>query len=206
MFSRSLAAVFLSFGLLISSIQADTLEFASPRPNSKLSTGQIVPITYKVHHNGMAKLLWAKVNLLTEDGYDSGMGTFSNTVRSEWQDSLSVSLKLKIPENLTPGKYKIHVYGSTEQPCKDSVDMTERCEGILSETLPVVIRKATHATLKKNPKSSNDGEKDHGILGLSLPKRSLYSKRNLESHGPSEYLLQDGSIDTKKMLYFFSLI
>jgi hypothetical protein len=45
------------------------------------------------------------------------------------------------------------------------------------------------------------------LLGLQLRKRGLYRGRDLGMHiGGSEYLLEDGTTDTKKMLYFFSLI
>lgn len=84
-FSRPLAAIVLSLGLLVQSIHADSLEFASPSPNTKIAAGDTVPVTYKVHHNGMAKLLWAKVHLMTEDGYDAGMGTIGTASRTEWQ-------------------------------------------------------------------------------------------------------------------------
>lgn len=40
---------------------------------------------------------------------------------------------------------------------------------------------------------------------VALRKRQLYSGRDL-GLPRSEYLLEDGSEDTKKMLYFFSLI
>ncbi|KAF9360513.1 hypothetical protein BGX26_009061 [Mortierella sp. AD094] len=205
MYIQSLAAIFLSLGLMVSTIHADTLEFASPRPDTKVSTGQVVPFTYKVHHNGMAKLLWAKVHLMTEDGKDAGIGTISTTARSEWQDSLSVSSRFKIPENLAPGKYTLHVYGSTEQPCEGSVDFRALRRYSLGNT-PVEIKKTSHTTPSKDPKKPKDVEKDHSLVGIQLGKRGLYAKRNIGMHGQSEFLLQDGSVDTKKMLYFFSLI
>ena len=82
---RNVLSIVLGFGLWTSTVHADSLEFGSPLPNSKLSAGETVPITYRVHHNGMAKLVWAKVHLMTEDGYDAGMGTLSATSRREWQ-------------------------------------------------------------------------------------------------------------------------
>lgn len=164
MISRNFLSIVLGFGLWASTVHADTLEFASPLPHSKLLAGETVPITYKVHHNGMAKLVWAKVHLMTEDGYDAGMGTISATSRREWQgethrvlnltcyvrperdpgalmvvwsldnkpdlfchhttlDTNLVSTQFQVPETLAPGKYTLHIYGSTEQPCADSVDM-----------------------------------------------------------------------------------
>lgn len=75
----------LSLGLFATQIQADTVEFMSPAPNSKLTAGENVHIQYNVHHNGMVLLRWAKVHLMTEDGFDSGVGTISTTSRSEWQ-------------------------------------------------------------------------------------------------------------------------
>ena len=45
------------------------------------------------------------------------------------------------------------------------------------------------------------------LLKLNLRKRSLYAGRDLGVHiGGSDYLLEDGTADTKKMLCFFSLI
>lgn len=85
LFSRLLAATVLSLGLLAQSIHADSLEFASPSPNTKIVAGDTVPVTYKVRHNGMAKLLWVKVHLMTEGGYDAGMGTINTASRLEWQ-------------------------------------------------------------------------------------------------------------------------
>ncbi|KAF9944562.1 hypothetical protein BGZ70_004519 [Mortierella alpina] len=146
----------------------------------------------------MAKLVWAKVHLMTADGYDAGMGTLSATSRREWQDTQVVSTQFQIPETLAPGKYTLHIYGSTEQPCEGSVDIGSKCEGILSEMLPVEI------TEKKAPSSTStpptaamevlEGQDTTAGLGISLHflrRRSLYSGRKL---------------DTQKMLYLFSLI
>ncbi|KAG0289539.1 hypothetical protein BGZ96_006927 [Linnemannia gamsii] len=207
LFSRLLAAIVLSLGLLTKSIHADSLEFASPSPNTKIIAGDTVPITYKVRHNGMAKLLWAKVHLMTEDGYDAGMGTINTASRLEWQDSKSVSTQFEVPADLKAGKYVFHVYGSTEQPCEGSIDSSSTCEGILSEMLPVEIVEA--AAVEKETEKEDTGKK--GVLGsllsLQLRKRSLYTGRDLGVHiGGSDYLLEDGTTDTKKMLYFFSLI
>ncbi|KAF9905950.1 hypothetical protein EC991_001191 [Linnemannia zychae] len=206
--SRPLAAIVLSLGFLAKSIHADSLEFASPSPNTQIAAGDTIPITYKVHHNGMAKLLWAKVHLMTEDGYDAGMGTFSTVSRIEWQDTKSVSTQFEVPADLKAGKYVFHVYGSTEQPCEGSIDSSSKCEGILSEMLPVEIVQA--AAVEEQTEEKKD--KDRGVLGSLLGlqlrrKRSLYSGRDLGVHvGGSDYLLEDGTTDTKKMLYFFSLI
>ncbi|KAF9540464.1 hypothetical protein EC957_004304 [Mortierella hygrophila] len=205
-FSRSLAAIVLSLGLLVQSIHADSLEFASPSPNTKIAAGDTVPVTYKVHHNGMAKLLWAKVHLMTEDGYDAGMGTIDTASRIEWQDSKSVSTKFDVPADVKAGKYVFHVYGSTEQPCDGSIDSSSKCEGILSEMVPVEIVKA--AAVEEGLEEEDTGKGKKGsLLGLQLRKRSLYAGRDLGVRiGGSDYLLEDGTADTKKMLYFFSLI
>ncbi|KAH7042317.1 hypothetical protein BKA57DRAFT_538973 [Linnemannia elongata] len=207
-FSLPLAAIVLSLGLLVQSIHADSLEFASPSPNTKIAAGDTVPVTYKVHHNGMAKLLWAKVHLMTEDGYDAGMGTIGTASRIEWQDSKSVSTKFEVPADLKAGKYVFHVYGSTEQPCEGSIDSSRKCEGILSEMVPVEI---IEAAAVKDVLEEDTGKGKKGVLGsllgLQLRKRSLYAGRDLGVHiGGSDYLLEDGTADTKKMLYFFSLI
>ncbi|KAF9991365.1 hypothetical protein BGZ79_004614, partial [Entomortierella chlamydospora] len=81
-----------------------------------------------------------------------------------------------------------------------------RCEGILWDILRVEIRKTSRATPSKDSENPKAVEKDHSIVGVQLGRRNLYANRNMEMHGQSEYLLQDGSMDTKKMLYFFSLI
>ncbi|KAF9118711.1 hypothetical protein BGX30_004352 [Mortierella sp. GBA39] len=205
-FSRSLAAIVLSLGLLAQSIHADSLEFASPSPNTKIAVGDTIPVTYKVHHNGMAKLLWAKVHLMTEGGYDAGMGTIDTASRIEWQDSKSVSTKFDVPADLKAGKYVFHVYGSTEQPCDGSIDSSSKCEGILSEMVPVEIVET--AAVEKGPEEEDTGKgKKVSLLGLQLRKRSLYAGRDLGVRiGGSDYLLEDGTADTRKMLYFFSLI
>ncbi|KAF9108059.1 hypothetical protein BGX29_003574 [Mortierella sp. GBA35] len=110
-------------------------------PDTKIVAGDTVPISYKVHHNGMAKLLWAKVHLMTEDGYDAGMGTINTASRLEWQ-----------------------------------VD---------------------------EQKETDSGT----VLEVQLRKRSLYTRRDLGVRlGGSDYLLEDGTTDTKKMHYMFSLI
>ncbi|KAF9326013.1 hypothetical protein BG006_010522 [Podila minutissima] len=83
--SRFRMMLILSLGLLATQIRADTLEFVSPAPNSKLTAGENVHVQYNVHHNGMVLLRWAKVHLMTEDGFDSGVGTISTTSRPEWQ-------------------------------------------------------------------------------------------------------------------------
>ncbi|KAF9436225.1 hypothetical protein BGZ76_004513 [Entomortierella beljakovae] len=209
MYYPTLTTILLSLGLLVSSIKADTIEFSSPPPKSELSVDQVVPITCRIHLNGLAKLMWAKVHLMTEDGNDAGMGTIKSADRSEWQDSLTISSEFKIPEDLAPGKYVFHVYGSTDQPCEGSVNMSERCEGILSETLPVEIRNEDFVKnqLKLEEQRQNEqSERKEKLLSLQLRKRSLFSKRSLGMHSQSQYLLQDGSVDTKKMLYFYSLI
>ncbi|KAK3832520.1 MAG: hypothetical protein JOS17DRAFT_827256 [Linnemannia elongata] len=207
-FSRPLAAIVLSLSFLVQSIHADSLEFASPSPNTKIAAGDTVPVTYRVHHNGMAKLLWAKVHLMTEDGYDAGMGTIDTASRAEWQDTKSVSTKFEVPVDLKEGKYVFHVYGSTEQPCEGSIDSSSKCEGILSEMVPVEIVEAA-AVEEKLEADTGKGKKGllGSLLGLQLRKRSLYAGRDLGVHiGGSDYLLEDGTADTKKMLYFFSLI
>ncbi|KAG0321643.1 hypothetical protein BGZ97_010738 [Linnemannia gamsii] len=207
LFYRLLAAIVLSLGLLTQSIRADSLEFASPSPNTRIAAGDTVPLTYKVHHNGMAKLLWAKVHLMTEDGYDAGMGTINTASRLEWQDSKSVTTQFEVPADLKAGKYVFHVYGSTEQPCEESIDSASKCEGILSEMLPVEIVEA--AAVEDEAEKEDTSKKSilGSLLGLQLRKRGLYRGRDLGMHiGGSEYLLEDGTTDTKKMLYFFSLI
>ncbi|KAG9066294.1 hypothetical protein KI688_001515 [Linnemannia hyalina] len=173
-FSRSLAAIVLSLGLLVQGIHADSLEFASPSPNTKIAAGDTVPVTYKVHHNGMAKLLWAKVHFMTEDGYDAGMGTIDTASRIEWQADLKAG-------------------------------NSSKCEGILSEMVPVEIVKA--AAVEELEEEDTGKGKKGSLLGLQLRKRSLYAGRDLGVRiGGSDYLLEDGTADTKKMLYFFSLI
>ncbi|KAF8947688.1 hypothetical protein BGZ47_008185 [Haplosporangium gracile] len=207
LFSRPLAVIVLSLGLLAQSIHADSLKFTSPSANTKIVAGDAVPVTYKIHHNGMAKLLWAKVHLMTEDGYDAGMGTINTASRLEWQDSKSVSAKFKVPTDMKAGKYVFHVYGSTEQPCEGSIDSSSKCEGILSEMLPVEIVEA--AAVEEKVEKENKAKKGalRSLLGFGLRKRSLYAGRDLGMHiGGSDYLLEDGTTDTKKMLYFFSLI
>ncbi|KAF9118849.1 hypothetical protein BGW39_000828 [Mortierella sp. 14UC] len=156
----------------------------------------------------MAKLLWAKVHLMTEDGYDSGLGTFSTASRIEWQDTKSVSIQFDVPADLKSGKYVFHVYSSTEQPCERSIDSSSKCEGILSEMLPVEIVEAAAVEEQAEEKKDKDKGVLGSLLGLQLRrKHSLYSGRDLGVHiGGSDYLLEDGTTDTKKMLYFFSLI
>ncbi|KAK3842002.1 MAG: hypothetical protein J3R72DRAFT_475186 [Linnemannia gamsii] len=207
--SRPLAAIVLSLGFLAQHIYADSLEFASPNPNTQIAAGDTIPVVYKVHHNGMAKLMWAKVHLMTEDGYDAGMGTLNTASRLEWQDTKSVSTHFEVPTDLKEGKYIFHVYGSTEQPCEGSIDSSSKCEGILSEMLPVEIVRP--AAVEVEAEKQVEEKKSKGILGsllgLQLRKRSLYNGRDLGVRiGGSDYLLEDGTTDTKKMLYFFSLI
>ncbi|KAI7816052.1 hypothetical protein BC939DRAFT_482353 [Gamsiella multidivaricata] len=189
MYTRSLAAVLLGLGILASSIRADTLEFASPLPNSHLTAGQNVRISYKVHRNGMARLMWAKVHLMTDDGYDAGTGTISTATPSDWQDSQLISSDFTVPENLPSGKYVFHVYGSTQQPCEGSVD--------------------TGASRKISTPIAQLEEDNKGVGAIDsfqLRKRNLYAGRNLRAIGQSDYLLQDSNADIHKMLYFFSLI
>ncbi|KAF9287203.1 hypothetical protein BGZ68_002095 [Mortierella alpina] len=208
MISRNFLSIVLGFGIWASTVHADTLEFASPLPHSKLLVGETVPITYKVHHNGMAKLVWAKVHLMTEDGYDAGMGTISATSRREWQDTNLVSTQFQVPETLAPGKYTLHIYGSTEQPCADSVDIGSRCEGILSEMLPVEIaeKKAPSSTSTPPTAAIEILDEQNPTTGLGfnlhLPRRGLYPGRRLGAH----FVQEDGTLDTQKMLYLFSLI
>ncbi|KAG0214449.1 hypothetical protein BGX33_002175 [Mortierella sp. NVP41] len=147
-------------------------------PDTKIVAGDTVPISYKVHHNGMAKLLWAKVHLMTEDGYDAGMGTINTASRLEWQ----------VPADLKPGKYTFHLPTSS------------KCEGILSEMLPVEIVESTAVDEQKETDSGT-------VLEVQLRKRSLYTRRDLGVRlGGSDHLLEDGTTDTKKMHYMFSLI
>ncbi|KAG0275063.1 hypothetical protein BGZ95_009218 [Linnemannia exigua] len=201
--SRPLVAIVLSLGLLAQSICADSLEFSSPSPNTQIAAGDTIPITYKVHHNGMAKLMWAKVHLMTEDGYDAGMGTLNTASRLEWQDTKSVSTQFEVPADLKEGKYVFHVYGSTEQPCEGS----SKCEGILSEMLPVEIVQPAAVEVEKQVEEKKSKGVLGSLLGLQLRKRGLYDGRDLGARmGGSDYLLEDGTTDTKKMLYFFSLI
>ncbi|KAF9087431.1 hypothetical protein BGX23_008111 [Mortierella sp. AD031] len=148
----------------------------------------------------MAKLLWAKVHLMTEDGYDAGMGTINTASRLEWQDSKVVSTQFKVPADLKPGKYTFHVYGSTEKPCEGSIENSSKCEGILSEMLPVEIVESTAVDEQKETDSGT-------VLEVQLRKRSLYTRRDLGVRlGGSDHLLEDGTTDTKKMHYMFSLI
>ncbi|KAG0378170.1 hypothetical protein BGX24_004593 [Mortierella sp. AD032] len=188
--SRPLTAIVLSLGFLAQYIYADSLEFASPNPNTQIAAGDTIPVTYKVHHNGMAKLMWAKVHLMTEDGYDAGMGTLNTASRLEWQDTKSVSTHFEVPTDLKEGN-------------------SSKCEGILSEMLPVEIVRP--AAVEVEAEKQVEEKKSKGILGsllgLQLRKRSLYDGRDLGVRiGGSDYLLEDGTTDTKKMLYFFSLI
>ncbi|KAF9191762.1 hypothetical protein BGZ51_000109 [Haplosporangium sp. Z 767] len=193
MFLRFLSVIF-SLCLLASNCLGDSIEITSPRPHSKHALGESVTYTYTVYHNGLAKLIWVKAHLMTEDGYDAGLGVISAVSRSEWQDSKSVSSHFQIPDTLKTGKYNLHFYGSTEQPCagerQGSIDT--KCEGILSEMLPIEIIARTAVKSDK--------------AGIQLRKRSLYTGRDLGVHGRSEFVLADGSMDTKKMLYLFSLI
>jgi len=80
----------LGLGLWAGAVQADSLEFANPLPHTKFTQGDLVPISYKVHHNGMAELMWAKVHLMTEDGFDAGMGTIVTTSRDQWQGNIEI--------------------------------------------------------------------------------------------------------------------
>ncbi|KAG0360227.1 hypothetical protein BGZ54_009651 [Gamsiella multidivaricata] len=187
MYTRSLAAVLLGLGILASSIRADTLEFASPLPNSHLTAGQNVRISYKVHRNGMARLMWAKVHLMTDDGYDAGTGTISTATPSDWQDSQLISSDFTVPENLPSGN-------------------TQKCEGILSETLHLKIRGASRKISTPIAQLEEDNKGVGAIDSFQLRKRNLYAGRNLRAIGQSDYLLQDSNADIHKMLYFFSLI
>ncbi|KAF9950980.1 hypothetical protein BGZ72_007460 [Mortierella alpina] len=206
--SRNLLSIVLGFGLWASTVHADSLEFASPLPNSKLSAGETVPISYRVHHNGMAKLVWAKIHLMTEDGYDAGLGTISAASRREWQDTQVVSTQFRVPATLAAGKYTLHVYGSTEQPCEGSVDIGSKCEGILSEMLPVEIAEkeapSSTSTLPTAAIEIPDEQDATAGLGISLHllRRGLYSGRQLGAR----FLKRDSTLDTQKMLYLFSLI
>ncbi|KAG9321307.1 hypothetical protein KVV02_007880 [Mortierella alpina] len=203
--SRNFLSIVVGFGLWASAVHADRIEFGSPLPNSKLSAGETVPIAYRVHHNGMAKLIWAKVHLMTEDGYDAGMGTISVASRREWQDTQVVSTQFRVPETLASGKYTLHIYGSTEQPCDDSVDIGSKCEGILSEMLPVeIIEKKATSTPPTATIEILDGQDTTAGLGISLhhQRRSLYPGRRLGAH----FVQKDGTLDTQKMLYLFSLL
>ncbi|KAF9576256.1 hypothetical protein EC968_009818 [Mortierella alpina] len=156
----------------------------------------------------MAKLVWAKVHLMTEDGYDAGMGTISVASRPEWQDSRVVSAQFRVPETLAVGRYTIHIYGSTEQPCVDSVDIGSKCEGILSEMLPVEIigKEATSSTSTPLTAAIETLEGQDTMAGLGinlhLQRRSLYPGRRLGAH----FVQKDGTLDSQKMLYLFSLI
>ncbi|KAF9312003.1 hypothetical protein BG003_006731 [Podila horticola] len=203
MYSRFRMMLILSLGLLAIQIQADTVEFMSPAPNSKLTAGENVHIQYNVHHNGMVLLRWAKVHLMTEDGFDSGVGTISTTSRSEWQDTQSVASDFVIPDSLPAGKYALHVYGSTQQPCEGSVDISSRCEGVLSEMIPVEVV----ATSKTSQQSKEVNSIKGRVLSLTatLFRRALYDGRDL-GLSRSEYTLDNGHPDTHKMLYMLSLI
>lgn len=75
--------------------------------------------------------------------------------------------------------------------------------------VPVEIVEA--AAVEEGVEEEDTGKGKKGVLGsllgLQLRKRSLYAGRDLGVHiGGSNYLLEDGTTDTKKMLYFFSLI
>ncbi|KAG0035446.1 hypothetical protein BGZ81_007992 [Podila clonocystis] len=203
MYSRFRMMLILSLGLLATKIQADTLEFVSPAPNSKLIVGENVHVQYNVHHNGMVLLRWAKVHLMTEDGFDSGVGTISTTSRPEWQDSRSVANDFVIPRSLPAGKYVLHVYGSTQQPCEGSVDISSRCEGVLSEMIPVEVVAISETARQQKQDNSVKGK----VLSLTatLFRRAVYDGRDL-GLGRSEYTLSNGHPDTQKMLYMLSLI
>ncbi|KAG0043941.1 hypothetical protein BGZ83_010823 [Gryganskiella cystojenkinii] len=197
-----------SLGLWASVTQADTLEFTSPTSNARLTQGEVVPLGYKVHHNGMTKLVWAKIHLMTADGFDAGIGTISTASRDQWQDSLSLATEFRIPDSVPAGKYVFHVYGSTEQPCQGTIDISQRCEGILSETVPVeIVTRAVSSSESKaqEPKQSSGGAQVKADLRLPQRKRQLYAGREL-GLPRSDFVNEDGSEDTKKMLYFFSLI
>ncbi|KAF9989895.1 hypothetical protein BGZ75_004463 [Mortierella antarctica] len=156
----------------------------------------------------MAKLIWAKVHLMTEDGYDAGMGTISVASRREWQDTQVVSTQFRVPETLASGKYTLHIYGSTEQPCDDSVDISSKCEGILTEMLPVEIVEEKAPSTPSTPPTATieilDGQDTTAGFGINLhlQRRSLYPGRRLGAH----FVQKDGTLDTQKMLYLFSLL
>ncbi|KAF9426571.1 hypothetical protein BGZ94_006337 [Podila epigama] len=202
----------LALGLLMmTSVDADSLEFVKPSPNTKLVPGQLVPVQYKVHHNGLAQLRWAKVHLMTANGYDSGLGTFNTVFRSEWQDTLTVSTDFEVPATLPAGNYVLHVFGSTQQPCEGAVDFSRKCEGVLSETLPVqILDTPAKSNVNANVDSVDNTQPTTVTRVLSLAssllrKRSMYDGRDT-GISPSEFTLANGSPDTQKMLYMFSLI
>ncbi|KAG0345299.1 hypothetical protein BG004_003812 [Podila humilis] len=189
-FTRTLfSGIILGAGVFVATSQADTLEFITPTPNTQLVAGENVQVQFAVHYNGMALLRWAKVHLMTEEGFDSGVGTISTTARSEWEGN-AVASDFVVPESLVPGKYLLHVYGSTEQPCEGSTESALRCEGVLSEMMPVEVVAA---------------EQPAGSKGISLTA-SLFRKRSIYKHhelgvGHSEYSLDNGSADNRKMLF-----
>ncbi|KAF9582165.1 hypothetical protein BGW38_000561 [Lunasporangiospora selenospora] len=198
--SGLLGAALVGLGYLTSLVHADSLEFESPLPNTKIATGQSVPLTYKIHQNGMTRLDWVMVHLMTEDGQDAGMGTLDYTSREQWQpDSLSISLQAVIPRTLPEGRYVFHIFGRTEEPCEAAT--ARQCEGILSATLPVEVVSTSQSSSTLFPEASNISL----IARARLLRRTLFSSRRLGG-GRSGYLLGDGSIDSKKTLYMFSLI
>ncbi|KAF9377327.1 hypothetical protein CPB97_010283 [Podila verticillata] len=206
MYSRlNRIVLILSLGLLTTQIHGDTLEFVSPAPNSRLTAGENVHVQYNVHHNGMAILNWAKVHLMTENGFDSGVGTISTTSRPEWQGTRSVTSDFVVPDSLPAGKYVLHVYGSTQQPCEGSVDISSRCEGVLSEMVPVEVV-ATAATAQQQKTTQDNSVKGKALsLTATLFRRAAYDGRDL-ALGRSDFTLDNGHPDTKKMLYMLSLI
>ncbi|KAG0230638.1 hypothetical protein BGW42_000843 [Actinomortierella wolfii] len=76
----------------IKSATADTIHIQEPA-STELTAGQTVPISYEIHHNGISKLLWIKLHLMTENGRDAGPGVIDTMERSDWEDTLPVQIR-----------------------------------------------------------------------------------------------------------------
>ncbi|KAG0267049.1 hypothetical protein DFQ27_009195 [Actinomortierella ambigua] len=88
----------LTFAWFKSAI-ADTIHIQE-QASAELYAGQTVPISYEIHHNGLAKLMWVKLHLMTEDGQDAGPGTIDTMERSDWEDTLPVQIRATKDSNL----------------------------------------------------------------------------------------------------------
>ncbi|KAF9974903.1 hypothetical protein BGZ73_001601 [Actinomortierella ambigua] len=166
---------------------------------SELYAGQTVPISYEIHHNGLAKLMWLKLHLMTEDGQDAGPGTIDTMQRSDWEASVASGQKtftasFAIPSDIGTGSYILHLFGETEVPC--ATDPT--CTGLLSDTLPVRIR-ATRDSSMPGPANNNMvASSSHSTVSTQLRRSLNKFKRSLYVQPEDEHL------NTKRFLYLIS--
>jgi len=81
---------------------------------------------------------------------------------------------------------------------------SSRCEGVLSEIIPVEVVATATAQQQKTTKDNSVKGK---VLSLTatLFRRAVYNGRDL-GLSSSDYTLDNGHPDTKKMLYMLSLI